>query len=138
MFPAIMYVLHLEKHKMQKIKNHNIGTEKQSLRGNCPTHSGTEMIISHQCSVYYVDPSGPTYVHQFIMCTPPFAKTVRVIVISFDLQKCVLNCQGQWCKNLSLGIENGVFFLSHKNRSLCTMNLPVHDLIRQKQVFGRC
>jgi predicted AAA+ superfamily ATPase len=26
MFSAIMYVLHLEKHKMQKIKNHNIAT----------------------------------------------------------------------------------------------------------------
>ena len=32
MFPAIMYVLHLEKHKMQKIKNHNIKTEKQAYR----------------------------------------------------------------------------------------------------------
>ena len=30
MFPAIMYVLHLEKHKMQKIKNHNINTAKQA------------------------------------------------------------------------------------------------------------
>ena len=29
MFPAIMYVLHLEKHKMQKIKNHNINTGKR-------------------------------------------------------------------------------------------------------------
>ena len=28
MFPGIMYVLHLEKNKMQKIKNHNINTEK--------------------------------------------------------------------------------------------------------------
>ena len=28
MFPAIMYVLHLEKHKMQNIRNHNINTEK--------------------------------------------------------------------------------------------------------------
>ena len=28
MFPAIKYVLHLEKHKMQKIENHNIATEK--------------------------------------------------------------------------------------------------------------
>ena len=28
MFPAIIYVLHLEKHKMQEIKNHNIPTEK--------------------------------------------------------------------------------------------------------------
>ena len=27
MFPAIMYVLHLEKHKMQNIRNHNINTE---------------------------------------------------------------------------------------------------------------
>ena len=30
MFPTIMNVLHLEKHKMQKIKNHNIATEKQA------------------------------------------------------------------------------------------------------------
>ena len=28
MFPAIIYVLHLEKHKMQKVKNRNINTEK--------------------------------------------------------------------------------------------------------------
>ena len=27
MLPAIMYVLQLEKHKMQQIKNHNINTE---------------------------------------------------------------------------------------------------------------
>ena len=31
MFPAIMYALHLEKHKMQEIKNHNINTEKRPL-----------------------------------------------------------------------------------------------------------
>ena len=30
MFPVIMYLLHLEKHKVQKIKNHNILTEKQA------------------------------------------------------------------------------------------------------------
>ena len=35
MFPAIMYVLHLEKHKMQyKIKNQNIATEKQAFSYN--------------------------------------------------------------------------------------------------------
>jgi hypothetical protein len=28
MFPAILNVLPLEKHKMQKIKNHNINSEK--------------------------------------------------------------------------------------------------------------
>ena len=31
MFPAMMYVLHLEKRKMQKIKNHYIATEKEAL-----------------------------------------------------------------------------------------------------------
>ena len=31
MFPAIMYVSHLEKHKLQKIKNHDITTEKQAF-----------------------------------------------------------------------------------------------------------
>ena len=31
MFPTIMYVLHLEKHKMQNIKNQNINTEKQAF-----------------------------------------------------------------------------------------------------------
>ena len=31
MFPAMMYVLHLEKCKMQKIKNHNIATKKIGL-----------------------------------------------------------------------------------------------------------
>ena len=32
MFPTIMYVLHLEKHKMQNIKNQNINTKKIGLR----------------------------------------------------------------------------------------------------------
>ena len=27
MFPAVMYVLYLEKHKMQKIENHDINTQ---------------------------------------------------------------------------------------------------------------
>ena len=34
MFPTIMYVLHLEKHKMQNIKNQNINTEKQAYDQN--------------------------------------------------------------------------------------------------------
>ena len=34
MFLAIICVLHLEKHKIQKIKNHNINTEKKALLHN--------------------------------------------------------------------------------------------------------
>ena len=45
MFPAIMYVLHLEKHKMQKIKNHNINTEKQAY---CHEFSATEIASTFQ------------------------------------------------------------------------------------------
>ena len=31
MFPAIKYVLYLEKHELQKIKNYNIAIEKKEL-----------------------------------------------------------------------------------------------------------
>ena len=34
MFPAIMNMLHLEKHKMQEIKSHNINTEKWAYRSS--------------------------------------------------------------------------------------------------------